>query len=240
MPKHFKVVQRSRPWWKVKGEKATASDFHRIVTPTGQLSKQSRDYAYWLLTQMMLGRPIETEETKYMTRGTLLEDQAIADFELIEDVGTEPGGFITNDAETIGVSPDRLIGDNGILEIKCPAPWTHMASLVEQKTEGHKPQVQGQLWIAEREYVSILSYHPELPSIVTKCGRDDKYIVLLSRAVEEFVADLHEKRRELEARYGPFPEFMAERAADGSDFISQEDGEAIIADFRQRGIFQEP
>lgn len=198
---------RSAHWFYLRAGKPTSSEFHRIVTPTGKPSAQSTDYAHRLLAELMLGRPMDEDiRTEWMARGQELEDGAFQAYEFERNLETSLGGFITTDDGAIGCSPDRLVGDDGILEIKCPAAGTHVGYLAspESMKQEKWPQVQGQLYVSERDFVDLMSYHPELPPLIVRVRRDDKYIGLLDSALREFVDQLIVTRTKLEQLYGPF------------------------------------
>ena len=159
---YIKCAPRSQEWFYARLGKPTASEFFRIVTPTGQISKQCTDYAHRLLAELWLGHPLDAVETQYMVRGVELKDQAIDAYEFMASRDTLPGGFITTDDGTYGCSPDRLIGNDGILEIKCPAPNTHIGYLLSPASMAQEkyPQIQGQLLVSEREYVDLIRFPP--------------------------------------------------------------------------------
>jgi hypothetical protein len=202
-----KVEARSESWHLMRLGRPGSSEFHKIVTPTGKLSKQSTEYGFRLLAELMLGHPLEDVETPWMVRGTELEDSAIAAYEFATGLETQPGGIVTDDEGLYGCSPDRLVGEDGLLEVKCPAPNTHIGylldplSMVQDKT----PQVQGQLLCTGRKWVDLLSYHPEMPPVIARVERNEEYIAALDEALGRFCDSLAEQRACLESRYGPFP-----------------------------------
>jgi hypothetical protein len=200
MAKFYTVEQGSADWYKLRLGIPTASQFHRIATSTGKLSKQARNYAFFLVAERLLNECLEPElRAEWMERGRELEPQAMMLYEFENDVQTGPGGFVTNDAGTIGASPDRLIGSgHAALELKCPAPQTHVKYMLEGPGEDYKPQVQGQLLIGEFHYVDFYSYHPAMPPVFVRTYRDEKYIEILKSALDEFVdmkEDMLEKAR---------------------------------------------
>jgi YqaJ-like viral recombinase domain len=133
-----------------------------------------------------------------MGRGMALEAEAVAFYEFERDLETVKVGFITNDTGTVGASPDRLVGPAGLLEIKVPNPSTHVAYLLNRKIEqAYYPQVQGQLWIAEREWSDLLSYHPTMPPALIRVPRDEEFIALLSGAVLSFSMELESRAAEM-------------------------------------------
>jgi hypothetical protein len=200
------VQQGSAAWLELRAGIPTASNFHRILTPSGQPSKQATDYLHGLLAEKMMGHPIQEHVTLWMARGADLEAEAVQFYEFQREVETVRLGFCTNDAGTIGASPDRLVGNEGLLEIKVPKDSTHVGYLLaEPVSEAYFPQIQGQLWIAERQWLDLLSYHPELPPALIRVERDEAYIGKLRAAVETFAEVLAQHVEQLRAR-GWLPE----------------------------------
>lgn len=199
------VFQGSPEWLQLRIGLATASEFHRIITPkTGQLSKQARPYAYRLIAEKLLNRSLtDLSELEWIEHGRMMEPEAIKLYEFEREARTELVGFLTTDDGRFGASPDRLVGDDGLLEIKCPAPQTQVCYLVEGFDDGYAAQVQGQLLVAEREWVDWLAYNPELPRVLLRTYRDDGFIAKLSAALEAF-CDLKDQMEEHVRRQGVF------------------------------------
>jgi hypothetical protein len=183
----------------------TASEFPKIVTPTGKLSEQARKYAHLLVAEQLLGRPlISLDELEWVARGKELEPEAARLYEFDRDVDTEPVGFLTTDDGRIGASPDRLVGKPGVLEIKAPAPQTHVGYVLDGFAEKYKPQVQGQLLVSDREWCDWMSYHPELPPIIDRVHRDEVFIGRLRDALNVF-CDMLDAMRERTRSIGIVP-----------------------------------
>jgi hypothetical protein len=165
----------------------TSSNFKKIITSLGEPSKQWRAYAYHLIAERLLGRKVDSYTSPQMERGVIVEAEAAEWYEFAHNQETRRIGFITNDAGTVGCSPDRLIGDDGLLEIKCPSPPGQIEYLLTGKPHrDHRPQLQGQLWITEREWVDILCWHDELPRIVVRAERNEAFIAKLRVEMEKF------------------------------------------------------
>ncbi len=126
------VDQGSPEWLALRAGLPTASQFDKIVTPTGKLSKSARDYKAWLLAERVLGRPIPIKQTAAMIRGTQFEAEAVDFYQAVKEVKTELIGFVTTDDNRIGASPDRWAGTDGQLEIKVPECHTHMSYFLAQ------------------------------------------------------------------------------------------------------------
>ena len=182
-------VQGTTEWLELRAGIPTASNFSKIITPKGQPSHQAEKYKYLLLAERLMGHPVEERGySHWMDRGSEMEARAVSFYEFTRDEETVKVGFITNADGTIGASPDRLVGDRGLLEIKVPSESIHMEYLLESGSayQEYRVQVQGQLWIAEREWSDVLSWHPELPPALIRIPRDDEFIELLSKAVTAF------------------------------------------------------
>lgn len=183
------VRQGTPEWLAARLGIPTASEFGHIITPkTGKLSTSAPKYAYRLIAEKMLRRPVQSlDGVAYIDRGKELEPQAVRQYEFANDVETDPVGFITTDDGLIGASPDRLIrGRAAGLEIKCPAAHTHIGYLLDGHDEKYRPQVQGQMLVAEFEYVDFYSFHPRMPPATITTPRDEPYIRLLRAALDEF------------------------------------------------------
>lgn len=233
---YHKCEPRSALWFFLRVGKPTSSEFHRILTPTGKLSAQSTDYAHSILAEMMLGKPLDEDPaSQWMIRGQELEDAAIEAYEFESGLETSLGGFCTDDSETIGCSPDRLVGEDGVLEMKCPAPNTHIGYLLDRAAieKAKWVQVQGQLLVTGRQWVDLVAFHPELPLLIRRVKRDEKYIKILGESLAAFVKLLTTLRLDLERQYGPFPEIKIpqpeEKPADDGLGVSEEDVDAIWA-----------
>lgn len=202
------VEQGTTAWAMARLGIPTASQFHRIVTPkTGKRSSQLEEYAHELLTEQHTGEPQDDALAGFMQRGTILEKKAVSYYELQSDCTVERVGFITNDEGTVGCSPDGLVGDRGGVEIKTPKADTHMGYLCGVAREKYRCQVQGSLWIAERDTWDFVSYSPVMPSVVVPFTRDEPFIKLLAdgiRQLQDYMAEMKEK---LQKDHGLFPDF---------------------------------
>lgn len=187
------VLQGTSEWLALRAGIPTASDFDRIITKSGKPSTQAEKYMHKLLAERMMGRPVVEHVSYWMGRGNQMEAEAVSYYEQMRDLDTERVGFVTDDARTIGASPDRFVGVDGLLEIKVPAEHTHVGYLLKHAVDAeYYPQVQGQLWVTERAWADILSYHPEMPPALVRVERDEKFIGVLSAAVRAFAGALED------------------------------------------------
>jgi YqaJ-like recombinase protein len=192
--------QRSPEWIKARLGIPTASEFAKIVSnSTGELSR-SRDkkglseaakkYAYGLVAETLLGRPLlkPTGTPFAMVRGKELEPLAIQQYSFTNDVKVRQVGFVTNDGGTIGCSPDGLIvGTRRGLEVKATLDDNHMGIFIDGPGDDYKPQVMGCLAICELDTWDLYAFHPELPARTITTGRDEPYIAKMGAALREFL-----------------------------------------------------
>jgi hypothetical protein len=180
--------QGSPEWLRLRLGIPTASEFERIVTPTGKLSAQARPYAFRLVTERVLQRTTDSlDHLQWVERGKELEPQAVRMYEFRQEVKTRAVGFCTTDDGRLGASPDRLlVGEPGGLEIKCPAPHTHIGYMLDGFGAAYLPQVMGQMLVCELEWVDRFSFHPEMPPVLIRTHRDEAFIARLAAALDEF------------------------------------------------------
>lgn len=204
MAKLYKAVAQGTTEWKeLRAGIPTASQFHRIVTPKGAPSESQDMYLFELLAERLTGEPTFNPSSTWMDRGHELEPEAIRFYCFTREVETEPVGFITNDAGTIGASPDQLVGDDGLLEIKVPKPATHIGYLLKSGAayKEHRTQAQGQLWISEREFNDLLSYNPGLPPALYRVERDEPFIAKMDKELTAFSQRLEEMFMQLASQF---------------------------------------
>ena len=188
------VEQGTPEWFRLRLGKPSASRFKDCVTGTGKLSSSVEKYMHELLAERLSMKRFEGFDTFHMKRGRELEPQAADVFTFQTDLPCREVGFVTDDKEAVGCSPDRLVGDIG-LEIKCPMHTTQVKYLIDYHKEGIMPpeyyaQVQGTMWIMDLPEYWFMSYHPDLPNLIMKVSRDDKYIAGLQAAIEKLLEDL--------------------------------------------------
>jgi hypothetical protein len=193
---HTDIVQGTSEWLKLRSGIPTSSEFDKILTPGGKISTQAEGYMYKLLAERIMGHPCAEFMSHWMDRGSLMEADAVAFYEFTRETKTEKVGFITNAAGTIGCSPDRTVAldgfAEGLVEIKVPSEQVHMSYLLGSGSpyEAYRCQMQGQLWISQRQWIDSLSFHPELPPALMRIERDEEFINLLEAAVTTFSLEL--------------------------------------------------
>jgi hypothetical protein len=159
-----------------------------------------------LLAERLSGKRIETFKSQWMQRGNDLEPEAANVFEFQTDLTCREVGFVTNDDETVGCSPDRLVDGVG-LEIKCPSHPVHVKYLVDYANNKTMPseyyaQVQGTMWLMDFDKYYFMSYHPDLPNLIMTVYRDNEFIAGLTAAIEKLLEDLNTNFEKIGSMYG--------------------------------------
>lgn len=191
--------QGTDAWFQGRLGIPTASNFDKIITSTGKASTQAKSYMNKLLAEWLTGSSINQDSTEWMERGNLLEADARSLFEFTNECEVSQVGLIyKDDRKLVSCSPDGLIDDSG-LEIKCPAPHTHVEYLLSGKLPSkYVAQVQGSMWVTERDSWNFMSYHPEMQPLSVKVNRDDKFIKTLEDYVNDFIDEMLTKRQKLD------------------------------------------
>lgn len=196
--------QRTPEWFAERAGCATASSFSDILAKvkTGEAAVR-RKYRMKLLTERLTGISVQGYTNAAMQWGIETEPQAREAYEMLTGEIVEEVGFIRHPAVAwCGASPDGLVGDDGLLEIKCPESTTHLEWLdASRAPPEHVPQIQGQMWVTGRQWVDFLSFDPRFPEhlqcFLIRVLRDDAYIAMLQAEVEKFLAEVEKRYTEL-------------------------------------------
>ena len=192
-PVFYDVEQGSDAWRRARIGLPTASKFSTVLAKGrgGGGSKTRRTYLLELAGELITGEPMDSYSSHHMERGRVMEEEARNAYAFMCDADPTPVGFIRNgDA---GCSPDALLGDDGLLEIKTAKAAILIDTLLKDKSPPeHWGQVQGQLWVSEREWCELVVYWPMLPLFVRRIPRDEDYIKKLSEEIARFNIELAE------------------------------------------------
>ena len=192
------AAQGSPEWFLSRLGIPTASRFSELLTSQGKPSASQTGYMYELLAEQMAGTPEESFSNAWMERGNELEPMAREYYEIQTGLTVEQSGFVTTDDRSAGGSPDGLTPTGGI-EIKCPKRANHIAYLLGGKCPAkYTQQVQGLMWIFERDHWDFVSYHPEMPAqLIVRVDRDDKWIGAFVDELYKFNDKLAKARQKL-------------------------------------------
>lgn len=189
----FDCEQGTSEWLACRAGIPTASEFDTVMAKGrgGGDSKTRRTYMLKLIGERITGAPMYSYSNDHMERGKEMEQEARDLYSMLSDVEPVRVGFMRRgDA---GASPDSLVCDVGLLEIKTKLAHLQLECLLNDELPAeHKAQCQGQLWISGREWVDFVSYWPGLPLFGKRVFRDESYIARLKVEVDAFNEELLE------------------------------------------------
>ena len=187
--------QYSPEWWAARLGIPTSSQYSKIVTSKGEPSKQRTAYMYELAAERLTGAQEDTYISVAMQKGAEREELSRKVYEMETNAEVVQCGICLSDCGRYGASPDGLVGCDGLVELKNPLGKTQVERLL--MTEAKLPtsyiqQVQGQLFVTEREWCDFVSYVPGLPLFVLYVYRDSLFCDKLKAALIEFCDELDE------------------------------------------------
>jgi len=190
-----KGEQGTEDWHSLRYGWTTASKFKDAMA--GGAGKTRKSYMYQLAAEAITGQREEGFTSQYIEWGNETEPQARAMYELVNGVDVEEVAFIRLDGHKIGCSPDGLVGTDGLVEFKCPKTTTQIETYLSGKMPAiHKAQVQGQMWISEREWCDFVSFDPRIDGEASffkiRVTRDDEYIKDLEEKIFKFADELEQ------------------------------------------------
>ena len=196
--------QRSDEWFQARLGKVTASRVADVMAKTKTGYSASRDnYMAQLIVERMTGKPAESFSNAAMEWGTAQEPFARAAYEVAQSVMVEEVGFVQHPSiEQAGASPDGLVGDDGLVEIKCPNTATHIETLLSQSVPAkYIPQIQWQLACTNRQWCDFVSFDPRMPEgaqlFVKQVAIDRDYIAQMEQEVNKFLSEVDQKLSQL-------------------------------------------
>jgi putative phage-type endonuclease len=202
------MEQRSEEWFAARLGKVTASCIGNVMAKTKSGPSAMRtNYAAQLMAERMTGNRAESFSNAAMQWGTDTEPRARAAYEF--KTGSTVTEIAIVDHPTIAMSaasPDGLVGDNGLVEIKCPNTATHFSTLEGSSIDRkYIYQMQWQMACCQREYCDFASYDPRVPEpmqlYVMRVERDDKLIAEIEAEVAAFIEEINQRVSNLTARF---------------------------------------
>lgn len=202
---HPDVVQGSEEWMALRCGRLTASEMKLIVTPTLKVAanEKERAHLYTLLGQRMTGYVEIGFVGDDMMRG--YEDEIDARSAYARHYApVDECGFVTNDdlGFTIGYSPDGLVADEGLIEVKSRKHKFQVETILENVATGTVPadfliQVQTGLWVTKRKWLDFISYSAGLPMATIRIFPDPKVQAAIIDAATVFEARISARMTEL-------------------------------------------
>lgn len=184
------LVQGSEEWISVRLGKLTASHAQAIA----QNGKGLETLAFEKATELLTNKPIDSFKNEAMEYGNQTESEARESYELKTGNTVEQVGFVELD-EYVGASPDGLVGDDGLIEIKCPTPRVFTEYLYSGKVDPkYYAQMQMQMYVTDRLWCDYCVYHPDFTSglIIRRIERDNELIEKLKVGLENGVKRVKE------------------------------------------------
>lgn len=188
------MEQRTDEWYKARLGKVTASKVSAVLAKKDSATRA--DYLTDLVLERLTGTQQEFYQNEAMQWGTDTEPQARMAYEaetgnLVDELGFIDHPTIAN----FGCSPDGVIGESGLIEIKCPNSKTHLSTLLSGKAPTkYIPQMQTQMAVMNRQWCDFVSFDPRLPEelqlFVIRVNRDDEYIAKLEEEVTAFLKEV--------------------------------------------------
>lgn len=190
-------IQRTPEWHAARVGRVTASRIHEMMARTKTGWGASRDdYLFDLVVERRTGAPVDTYVNAHMQRGIELEPEAVAAYEYYADIETEEVGFIPHPRiEMAGASPDRLVGADGLLEVKCPKASTHGKTLCGASIDrAYILQIQFQMAVTGRAWCDWVSFDPRWPEedrlYIERVHRDNEMIAELEKQTLVFLKEI--------------------------------------------------
>ena len=204
------IEQRSDEWFSERAGKITASRMSDVMVEreVGKFKSGPRkgkpkpqplalvNYAHQLAAERLTQKPRKQVKAAALQWGREVEPAAVAAYQAETGTIVEICGFITHPKyDFIGASPDFLVDADGGGEVKSPeSPEVHLETLLNGLPPEHIAQIQGGLWVMNRQWWDFISYHPDFPEslriYIQRIPRDDEYIARLESACLLMEADV--------------------------------------------------
>jgi len=198
------MEQGTEEWFTIRIGKVTASRVADVIAKTKTGYSATRDnYMAQLVCERLTGQKGESFSNAAMQHGTDTEPLARAAYEALQDVLVDEVGFVPHPSIIMaGASPDGLVGEDGLIEIKCPNTATHIETLLSESLPNkYYTQMQFQIACTGRKWCDFVSFDNRLPTelqmFVKRVPRDDVYIRLIEDEVVKFLNELDIKIAQL-------------------------------------------
>ena len=185
--------QGSDEWFAARLGRPSASMFNKLITSAGKPSTSASKYIDELVDERLNGVRAPVYVNEHMERGTRLEPEAREYYEFLTDQKVTEYGFILDDSEEFGCSPDGLIKDNdgifeGGLEVKCPANMVGYHRDNKSFVTKYKQQVMGCMMITGAKWWDLMAYSDKKPHhLIIRVERDEEYIEKLAAEIDKAV-----------------------------------------------------
>jgi putative phage-type endonuclease len=200
--------QSSAEWLAARCGSLGASSIADMVAKTRTGWGASRfNLAARIVCERLTGTPQDSYTNAAMQWGHDTEPQARAMYEFMRDAAVQQVGLVLHPSiNKSHASPDGLVGDDGLIEIKCPNTATHIETLLSEDVEGkYVKQMQWQMACCGRAWCDFVSFDPRLPAemqmFVQRVARDDEFIAELEREARAFLSEVEKTISTLSDKY---------------------------------------
>lgn len=194
------MEQRTDEWFSARCGKATGSRIADAVAKTKTGWGASRaNYLAQLVAERLTGTVADSYTNSAMQWGINTEPQAIEAYEALTLSVVEPVGFVDHPTiDMAGASPDGLVGDDGLVEIKCPNTSTHIDALLGSAIPAkYMTQMQWQMACTKRDWCDYVSFDPRMPPNlqirIERVERDNRRVAELEQMITDFLAEVASK-----------------------------------------------
>lgn len=202
------MEQRTEEWFAARVGKVTASRVADLMAKTKTGYGASRNnYMAELICERLTGESAPMFQSAAMQWGTDTEPMARDAYSFLTSATVVEEGFVVHPRlSDFGASPDGLVGDNGLVEIKCPNTATHIDTLLSETVpKKYITQIQAQLACTGREWCDFVSFDPRLPDEmqmwIKRVDRDNQFIADMEAEIAAFLQELDDKISSLRNRY---------------------------------------
>lgn len=193
------IIQGTDAWFAQRLGKVTASRISDIIAKTKTGVAASRgNYLAQLVAERLTGQTADSFKSGAMQHGTETEPQARMAYEAETGLMVSEVAMIEHPTIAMsGASPDGLVGEDGLVEIKCPNTSTHIATLLADKApSGYIPQMQWQMACTGRQWVDFVSFDPRMPEdmqlFIKRVPRDNALIAEYEAEAIKFLAEVQD------------------------------------------------
>jgi len=201
----YNCEQRSDEWFMLRCGSLGASQIKAALSKTKSgWGSTRRNLIANLVAERLSGQPTNTYCSPAMQRGIELEEEARYAYEFKCGVVVKTCGLFKHPIiKNTHASPDGLIGDDGLLEIKCPNTATHIDYLIANKVPpAYKQQMLWQMACTNRKWCDFVSYDDRLPEhlqlFIVRFNGNKKEITALEKEVSEFIREVDSLQKTLE------------------------------------------
>ncbi|CAK01377.1 lambda exonuclease family protein [Bartonella tribocorum] len=205
------MKQRTEEWFQARLGKVTASNVYNVLSKTARGTPTSKyeNYKIQLMTERLAEKVNQFYTTPAMQWGIEHEEDALREYEFIYDTIVTRCGFIEHPTiKMAGASPDGFIGDDGLVEVKCPQKNTHLRFFIDDNIKPeYSAQMQFQMACTGRKWCDFISYNPHfvgkslhLRMKIKRIHRDEEQIEQINQAIEVFLEEIEQEMEKISTK----------------------------------------